>query len=128
LTEEREGDRQFRLAKETLALFVERGEDLADERHVIHYMYGGNWRAMGAALAELGYQVRPTADEDGLVAERWEVTDEEWARRSMHRMCELAEQYGVEYDGWEASMVRQGRATPPPAKRGLLHKFFKRNR
>ena len=128
MAEEWEGDRQFRLAKETLAVFVGQGEDLADERHVIHYMYGGNWRAMGAALAELGYQVRPTADEDGLVAERWEVTDAEWARRTMHQMCELSEQYGVEYDGWEASMVRQGQDAQAPAKRGLFHKLFKRNR
>ena len=128
MAEESEGDRQFRLAKETLAVFVEQGEDLTDERHVIHYMYGGNWRAMGAALGELGYQVRPTVDEDGLVAERREVTDVEWARRAMHQMCELAGQYGVEYDGWEASMVRQKQVAPAPAKRGLFHKFFKRNR
>jgi hypothetical protein len=28
----------------------------------------------------------------------------------MQRMCDLANRFGAEYDGWEASMVRQGKA------------------
>ena len=129
MTPESEGDRQAQLALEVLSMFVEKGEDLSDERHVIHYMYDGNWEAMGASLTELGYQVRPTVNADGLVAERTEVTDAQWAVHTMHQMCEIAAQYGVEYDGWEGAMVRQPTATgtppsEPPKSSGLFAKLF----
>ena len=98
---------QVEYAKQTLAVLEEHGEDLNDVRHVIHYFYDGNFAALGAALRELGYTVRATADDDGIVAERHEVIGESWRTSTLLGLCQLADQYGVEYDGWEASMERQ---------------------
>ena len=98
---------QVEKAKQILEVLEEHGEDLNDERHVIHYFYGGNFEALGAALRELGYSVTATADEDGVVAERHEVIGESWRTTTLLGLCQLADQYGAEYDGWEASMERQ---------------------
>ena len=84
------------------------GEDLSDERHVIHYFYEGDVDGLSAALAAEGFEVRPTATSPGVIAENHAVTDREWSKTAMQRMCELANKFGAEYDGWEGSMVRQG--------------------
>jgi len=119
-----DAERQVSMAKEVLSTFLQHGENLADQRHVIHYAYGGNWEAMARSLAELGYQVRPTVDADGLVAERNDVTDLAWADRTMRQMCEIADQFGVEYDGWEGSMERQQPEPDPRGKASLFGKLF----
>jgi Regulator of ribonuclease activity B len=100
---------QSELAIETLQLFVQDGEDLSDVRHTVHYFYGGNHVALGEALQALGYSVRPTASQDGVIAERMAVTDEQWRTETLRALSELANEYGSEYDGWEASMTRQGK-------------------
>ena len=118
---------QVEYAKQTLAILEEHGEELSDERHVIHYFYGGNFAALGAALRELGYTVTATAEEDGVVAERHEVIGESWRTSTLLGLCQLADQYGVEYDGWEASMTRQPAASGEAAARpegGWLSKIF----
>ena len=84
------------------------GEDLADERHVVHYFYDGDVDGLTAALEEAGFEVRPTQTSPGVIAEHHAVTDEAWSAACMKQMCDLANQYGPEYDGWEGSMVRQG--------------------
>jgi regulator of RNase E activity RraB len=99
--------RQVEYAKEPLRILAEHGEQMDDVRHVIHYFYGGNCEGLGAALGELGYAVGPTADNDGIVAERHEAIGEAWRTSTLVGLCELADTYGVEYDGWEASMERQ---------------------
>jgi hypothetical protein len=99
--------KQVELAKDTLQVFEERGEDMTDVREVIHYFYGGNFQALGEALEELGYSTRPTVDNDGVVAQRDEAIGEGWRTSTLRHLCELADAYGVEYDGWEASMTRQ---------------------
>ncbi|WP_374405609.1 ribonuclease E inhibitor RraB [Pelagerythrobacter sp.] len=108
--------RQVELAKETLQVFRDHGEDMKDERHVIHFFYGGNFKALGAALTELGYETRQTTDDDGVIAERHEAIGEDWRTSTLTHLCELADSYGVEYDGWEASMERQ-QASKPVAKK-----------
>jgi len=122
-----DNQRQIELAKATLEVISGRGENMADIRHGIHYFYGGNFVALGASLAELGYSVRPTVNNDGIVAERHEAIGEEWRTTSLSNLCELADTYGVEYDGWEASMNKQ----PSKAanaygsqRAGLLSKIF----
>jgi hypothetical protein len=102
--------KQIELARRTLEIFTERGEDMADVRHVVHYFYGGNFTALDASLRELGYETRPTVDNDGVVAERHEAIGEGWRTTTLAHLCELADTYGVEYDGWEASMERQSSA------------------
>ena len=99
--------KQVDQATEILRVLEEHGENMADVRHVLHYFYEGNFRGLGAALRELGYEVTPTADEDGVIAERHEAIGEEWRTTTLRSLCELADQYGVDYDGWEASMERQ---------------------
>lgn len=96
--------KQVELAKQVLAMFVENGEDMSESRHVIHYFYDGNFEALGASLKELGYQVRPTIDDDGVVAERYDVICEDWRTTTLYHLSELADNYGVNYDGWEAAM------------------------
>ena len=84
------------------------GEDLSDPRHVIHYFYDGDVDGLSAALKEQGFEIRPTATSPGVIAETHAATSREWSEAEMQRMCELANRFGAEYDGWEASMVRQG--------------------
>ena len=83
------------------------GEDLSDERHVIHYFYEGDVEGLTKALSDAGYEVRPTAEQPGVIAENHAVTNEEWSDSEMKKLCGLANQFGAEYDGWEGSMVRQ---------------------
>jgi hypothetical protein len=120
--------KQVELAKLTLKVFEDRGEDFNDTRHVIHYFYGGNFVALGATLIELGYSTRQTVDNDGVVAERYEAIGEEWRNSTLRHLCELADTYGVEYDGWEASMTRQqpapGIALASPAPTGFISRLF----
>ena len=99
---------QSEMAAQSLAMFESRGEDLSDERHTIHYFYDGDHGALGEALRDLGFVVRPTVENDGVVAERMDVTDETWRTETLTTLSELANQYGSEYDGWEAAMTRQG--------------------
>jgi hypothetical protein len=119
--------KQVEMAKDTLKVFVDRGEDMNDVRHVIHFFYNGNFAALGNALQELGYSVRLTVDEDGVVAERHEAIGEDWRTTTLIHLCELADSYGAEYDGWEASLTRADAAHAPPenpAKSGWLSKIF----
>ncbi len=115
--------KQVELAKETLRVFSDNGEDMSDIRHVVHYFYDGNHHALGLALRELGYDVRPTVGNDGVVAERHEAIGEEWRVTTLTQLAELADTYGVEYDGWEAAMTSQQRA-PEHKSGGFLSKIF----
>ncbi|MEL6876726.1 MAG: ribonuclease E inhibitor RraB [Pseudomonadota bacterium] len=101
-------NQQSEMAKETFRLFEENGVNLSDERHTIHYFYDGDFEGLAAALSKLGYTVRPTANNDGVIAEAIEVTNEEWRINTLRALSELANEYGVEYDGWEAAMTKQG--------------------
>lgn len=105
--------KQIDLARQTLEMFIAHGEDMADTRHVVHYFYGGNFVALGASLRELGYETRPTVNDDGVIAERHEAIGEEWRTTTLAHLCELADSYGTEYDGWEAAMTRQDVAPQP---------------
>ncbi len=122
--------KQIDLAKDTLKVFSERGEDMSDVRHVVHYSYGGNFHALGSSLAELGYSVRPTVNSDGIIAERHEAIGDEWRTTTLSHLCELADTYNVEYDGWEASMTRhQPRPANAPQRNqrvSLLSRIFGR--
>jgi len=118
---------QVELAKQTLEVFASHGEDFSDVRHVVHYFYDGNFRGLATTLSELGYTVRLTVNEDGIVAERNEAIGEEWRTTTLKSLCELADSYGVEYDGWEASMTRQKakpNADPQPKSGGWMSKLF----
>jgi hypothetical protein len=53
---------------------------------------------------------------DGIIAEKHEAIGEVWRTSTLVHLCELAHTYGVEYDGWEASLTRQPPAKPAPDK------------
>src|SRR5688572_5729326 len=105
--------KQVAMNEPIFAVFEENGEDLSDERHVIHYFYDGDADGLSKALAEDGFEVRPTATEPGVVAEKHDVTDRAWSESEMKKLCDLANRFGAEYDGWEGSMGRQGEARAP---------------
>ena len=85
------------------------GEDLSDGRHVIHYFYDGDVNGLKEVLGNDGYVVSSTQASPGVIAEIFAVTDRSWSESEMKKMCDLANRFGAEYDGWEASMVRQGK-------------------
>jgi hypothetical protein len=121
--------KQVEMAKETLRVFLERGEDMHDIRHVVHYFYGGNPNGLGLALSELGYAIRPTVNDDGVIAERHESIGEEWRTTTLVHLCEVADIYGADYDGWEASMERQPKSeTSQEQKAGWMSKLFKKKK
>ena len=101
---------QVAMNEQVFAQLLGHGEDLSDGRHVIHYFYDGDVEGLSKALIEQGFVVRPTATSPGVIAESFAVTDRAWSESEMQRMCDLANRFGAEYAGWEASMVRQGKA------------------
>jgi len=101
--------RQAQMNEPIFETFLANGEDLSDERHVIHYFYDGDVDGLREALAGQGYVVSPTNTSPGVIAENFAVTDRDWSESEMKKMCDLADRFGAEYDGWEASMVRQGK-------------------
>ena len=125
-----ENIKQVELARATLRMFEENGEQMEDVRHVVHYFYGGNLEGLTAALGELGYRTRPTVNDDGVVADRNEAIGEAWRTSTLPALCEIADTYGAEYDGWEASMTRQSAPqTPAPGKpTGWLSKILRKKK
>jgi hypothetical protein len=98
------------LMNETVfATLTASGEDLSDGRHVIHYFYHGDVDGLKSALGDDGYEVSSTNTSPGVIAENFAVTDRNWSESEMKKMCDLANRFGAEYDGWEASMVRQAK-------------------
>ena len=98
---------QMAMNEHVFEALTSNGEDLSDGRHVIHYFYDGDVDGLREALGGQGYVVSPTNTAPGVIAENFAVTDREWSESEMKNMCELADRFGAEYDGWEASMVRQ---------------------
>ena len=110
---ENDWENQVAMNEQVFAQLLGQGEDLSDGRHVIHYFYDGDVEGLSRALSEQGFVTRPTATSPGVIAENFAVTDRAWSETEMQRMCDLANRFGAEYDGWEASMVRQGKADAP---------------
>ena len=105
---ENDWEKQVAMNEPVFAALRGAGEDLSDERHVVHYFYDGDVDGLTAALDEAGFETRPTATSPGVIAEHHAVTDEDWSAACMKQMCEIANRFGAEYDGWEGAMVRQG--------------------
>jgi hypothetical protein len=106
---ENDWQQQVAMNEQVFAQLLGAGEDLSDGRHVIHYFYDGEVEGLSQALSEAGFSVRPTTTSPGVIAENFAVTDRQWSEAEMQRVCDLANRFGAEYDGWEASMVRQGK-------------------
>jgi UDP-N-acetyl-D-mannosaminuronic acid transferase (WecB/TagA/CpsF family) len=97
----------------TLAALVDAGADLANERNVRHYLYGGERNSVegaAATLRGLGYnvEVADAATGSGFVAiaERRQVVNLESATEARDVFERLAADIpDGEYDGWEAELV-----------------------
>ena len=96
---------QSEQASQVLNALQEHGADLSKPRNVVHYFYDGDFQGLGDALKKLGYRTRPTVDDDGVIAERADILNEEWRLGTLTQLSEMANQYGCEYDGWEAAMT-----------------------
>ena len=109
LMAENDWENQVAMNEHVFAQLTGHGEDLSDGRHVIHYFYDGDVNGLKEVLGNDGYVVSSTNTAPGVIAENFAVTDRAWSESEMKKMCELADRFGAEYDGWEASMVRQGK-------------------
>jgi Regulator of ribonuclease activity B len=88
------------------------GADLTATRHVIYHSYAPSKevaQAMEGEAAEAGWraEVREPLpdfpDQWGVVCERHAVTSPDFVREADDFFQDLADRYGAEYDGWEAS-------------------------
>ena len=113
----RDGDRKG------LAALASHGADLSKAAHTIHFLYFKSQSAATSAASELrseGYQNlrvhrSPTSSiwkrlfgpkEYSCIAETHAVPSESAVFATTDRMNALAEKYGGDYDGWEASVEK----------------------
>jgi regulator of ribonuclease activity B len=96
-------------AREVLAAIEARGADLSRPREAVFYFYGAESALPGMRreLERLGFSVRPTNTDPGLIASRTGVVDSAWLRRILPELCAAAARHEVNYDGWEASLPEQ---------------------
>jgi hypothetical protein len=92
---------------------MKNGADLSETRHVVYYSYAPSEevaQAMGRDAEENCYiaSVRePLPDFPGqwsVICETHAVTSPDFVREADDFFEGLADQYGTEYDGWEASI------------------------
>jgi len=112
---DRQGDRQL------LAALASHGSNLAKPAHTIHFLYFKSMDAANAAARELetsGYQnlqVHRAPSKSlwrrlfgphqySCIAETHAVPSESGVFATSDQMNALAEKFGGEYDGWEASV------------------------
>jgi regulator of ribonuclease activity B len=74
-------------------------------RHTLFYLYGGDVDGLSAAARAAGYQVRPTARNDGVVLETTTAVDRSSFAPHQRRMLDWASQFRSDYDGWECAVV-----------------------
>jgi len=102
-----EPGRQTEQAVEVFNELQRHGADLSKPRNTRHYFYDGDFRALGEALEKLGFDVSSSAEDHGVIAERVDILNEDWRVVTLTQLSELANQFGSEYDGWEAAMTTQ---------------------
>jgi regulator of RNase E activity RraB len=84
----------------------EHGDDLVLERPVDHHLdcQGAASPALMQAVAALGFEVRPT--ETGLECTKVHGVELETVHEIVMQLTAVAEQHGVEYDGWGCPVER----------------------
>lgn len=88
-----------------------RGADLTRSRHILHFLYFADEAAAKRAVSAIesaGYEVTLTGpDEDparwSVRAEATRVVDYSTVAGYRTRFEQIADEYGGEYDGWEAA-------------------------
>lgn len=103
-------DRMFMLDNEVVNRLVESGSDPA-KPHDLEYAFRGDeasLRSLAAVLLERGYRLGTGADfsADMLVMVKTCPLDPFEIAQESTQNCQLADQLGVEFDGWGAAIVR----------------------
>ncbi len=93
-------------ARDVLAAMRRGGADLRQRREAHFYFYGeeGRMPALDTRLHALGFATRPSNTEPGRIATVEAVTDEAWLGTIIPRVCQISQDLGIQYDGWEASL------------------------
>lgn len=93
-------------ARTVLHELEKHGAVLTNAREGAFYFYGeeSSLAKLDPALRMLGFQVRPTNTEPGRIATIDAVIDDEWFAQYMPKLCKLSTDFGITYDGWEASV------------------------
>jgi hypothetical protein len=94
-----------------LAQLRELGADLAEPRHVVHYLYFGDEpsaRRAGDQCSAASWEATVTAPDDviaqwSLRAESHRIVDDTTVDSTRAWFEQLAAECGGEYDGWEAA-------------------------
>src|SRR5262245_32630131 len=81
-------------------------DDGLKPRHTVFYFYGGDFQSLGQRASDAGYDVRPTANQDGVILETTTAVDERSFEAHSKQMEDWAEEFGAEYDGWECQVVK----------------------
>ena len=92
---------------EVRRILLEHGDDGHVPRHTLFYFYGGRIDELRNAAVGAGYQVRPTAAQDGLVLEATIPVDAESFETQSERMRAWSDEFDSDYDGWECKLVKQ---------------------
>lgn len=89
-----------------LSSLLDNGADLTRQREAVFYFYGPAHRLpeLQIGLERLGFAVRPTRTDLGLVASVGAVVNEDWIATTVPQLCKMALDLNIEYDGWEASI------------------------
>ncbi|MBV1687387.1 ribonuclease E inhibitor RraB [Novosphingobium sp. G106] len=93
-------------ARAVLAAMKRSGADLGQRREANFYFYGeeGRMPALETRLRQLGFATRSTNTDPGRIATIEAVTDEAWLGTIIPKVCAAAQDLGIQYDGWEASL------------------------
>src|SRR5262245_16601165 len=89
---------------------VKHGSD-PDKEHSLDFVFQGepdNLRQISAALQDLGFEPHQSSDPDGgqVVLVMKKKLDVRGITSISRRLAQLAEEFGVKYDGWGAEIVR----------------------
>jgi Regulator of ribonuclease activity B len=95
------------LDEEVRSALADRGDNGQTPRHTLFFLYGGNIDGVTAVATEAGYEVRPSANRDGVVLETTIAVDEDSFEPYTQQMQAWADEFGCEYDGWECKVVNQ---------------------
>ena len=64
-------------------------------------------KAVELKATKAGYEVRPSANRDGVMLETTIAVDEDSFEPYTQQMQAWADEFGCEYDGWECKVVNQ---------------------
>jgi len=85
---------------------LDKGANFSERREVNFYFYGPAERIeeLKIEIEQLGFTTRPTTMQPGLIATVNIDFNENWLSGMIDTFEDLARKFGIEFDGWEASV------------------------